>query len=298
MRKIWLLLFLFPFLSGIVFASTPPSASATIDYAQAGDVIINLYTEYHYPPEHLLITIDDTEIDDFLSTETYHTYTLNLSEGDHSLKVYWDGPMWYGLAYQQDILVRDDFYTKEEVESLIEEKLSNHYNKTEIDEITDSILSLFNNYYPKETIDQMVSSIEDNHYSKEEINNMINDICSRTRDIEDYIRSNEDSWKSDSTISIGTFVRWVKEKAEKIYNAIYNFIYRDFVPRTKYEEDISNLNERIDILEDSILEVDEDAYYNACVRIMRENNLTKIRCGKRTYVTLEDGSIVGIEPLW
>jgi len=294
------LIFVFSFLSSMVFA-LPPSASATINYVQAGEIVINLYTDYYYPPQHFVVKLDDDKLDEFLSTETYHSYTVNVTPGEHTMYVLWNGPNWHGIAYEKKLLVRDDFYTKIEVRDLIESKLSNYYNKTEIDEITDEILSMFDNYYPKDAIDSMIDHIEDSHYTKDKIDDILNDVRdefnNETSDIKSYIYEHEQTWSKDRTIGISTFLRWVKEKAEEIYNAIYNFIYRDFVPREKYNHDINDLSQRIEILERTIRDMNRDIYYKNCVEIMIQNNMSKIKCGSRTYVTLEDGSIVGIEPI-
>jgi len=118
--------------------------------------------------------------------------------------------------------------------------------------------------------------------------------------IEDYIKTNEKSWLRDTRIGIFTFIRWVKEKAYEIYQAIYEFLVRDFVLKSDYEvlkEGVEKLERRVSVLEKVIEKVNDEELHRACLETMIENNLTEFECGKRTYIHWKENNIVWIEPI-
>jgi len=114
--------FLFLFLIFSSLAQEAPRVSVVTTYAEEGNVTLNVYSEYHYPPEFMVVKVDDKIIDRFPTTETYHSYSIKLESGYHEIKVLWDGPTWYGVAFTQKILVREK--PSYATQSWVEDKIS------------------------------------------------------------------------------------------------------------------------------------------------------------------------------
>lgn len=121
-------------------------------------------------------------------------------------------------------------------------------------------------------------------------------IKNETSELKNYIKTHESEWKKDRTISFWTFVNWIKKVGKEIYNAIYKFIFRDFVPRSEYEKKISELEMKINMLEKIIENIDEKALVKGCVKTMIKYNITEMDCGGKTLI-LHNNEITIIEPL-
>jgi hypothetical protein len=313
--KIASLPFVFLFFISLVSASNLPNSQIDITYALEGEVTINIYTDYYYPPQFWVVKVDNEEIDRFTSTETYHTYTFNLSSGEHWVEVWLDGPTWHGLVTKQKIVVlAKDYYTKQEVIDLIEDYLTDYYTSDEVDDlINDLSQNLQDNYYDKEAINNFLKDLENKINSvNQTLENTKNEILTQltnyalksdVEEVKSYISQQEPKWlektqDTDTWRPLDQILNFILSKVEQIYQAMKSFIFKDFISRIEYDNRIRDLNQRIFALEQAIKRINETAYLQGKLDACIQFKCRKIDYKNSTFWRTKDNKFLIISPLW
>lgn len=211
-----------------------------------------------------------------------------------------------------------DYYTKEEVEQLIENELSYYYTKEEIIDIINNVEGRFSNYYPKDVINDMIEELQQQHYTKEEVTELLDDITeelgAEINEVEEqvgnlsaYIQQHEAEWKKDEVgggISLHTVERWFKETWQSVIEWVeskVNWLLEKVSDLLEWRDEantkLAELEARVRYLErvcEKLMETREQEKYEDIVAVMVENNLSELRVGD-IVCTIENNRYTCVE---